>query len=198
MKAKWNGIERRKSLRLQAEYIVESLSGGNGTKPTEVLMHELLVHKVELEMQNEELRRANIEIEEARDRYRDLYELAPIGYITISQKGMINTINLTGATLLGLDRAKLTNRRFSTFVANTDKDRWHLLFMSMLKLAEDAQLGLNLQMRRSDGFQFAGYLHCLRKKTLNELPMLQVALTDLTQQTTIPEPAQAVGDLTGR
>ena len=191
MKPKWNGIKRRKSLRTQAEGLVRSVSTeANAPHPTAALMHELLVHKVELEMQNEELRRANIEMEEARDHYRDLYELAPIGYITINEKGVINAINLTGAALLGMDRTKLINRRFSTFVANTDKDRWHLLLMNMMKHAENEQeqQSFSLQLRRADGFQFAGNLHCLRKNALNELPMLQVALTDLTQHTTMPAP----------
>lgn len=186
MKAKWNGIERRKLLREQAESIVENLLADRN-QPVEILMHELLVHKVELEMQNEELRRANIEMEEARDHYKNLYELAPISYIIINRKGLINSINLTGAALLGVDRGKLINCRFSTFVADVDKDRWHCLFMSMAKLAEGAQLGFNLQMKRSDGFQFSGYLRCLHKETFNELPMLEVALTDLTQHTITTE-----------
>ena len=97
MKAKWNGIERRKLLREQAESIVENLLADRN-QPVEILMHELLVHKVELEMQNEELRRANIEMEEARDHYKNLYELAPIGYVMINGQGLINAINLTGST----------------------------------------------------------------------------------------------------
>ena len=101
--------------------------------PAEILLHELLVHKVELEMQNEELRRAYNALEEARDRYIDLYEFAPVGYITINREGLISEINLTGSALLGVDRTKLINRRFSKFVAPQDRDLWHRLFMNMMQ-----------------------------------------------------------------
>ena len=73
MTQKWDGIDRRISLRAEAEGMVVSLSPEEaGTQPTEMLLHELLVHKVELEIQNEELRRAHNAMEEARDRYVDL------------------------------------------------------------------------------------------------------------------------------
>jgi hypothetical protein len=69
MNQKWDGSERRKSLREQAETMVVSLSPDQiNSQPAEILLHELLVHKVELEMQNEELRRAYSSLEEARDR----------------------------------------------------------------------------------------------------------------------------------
>lgn len=183
MKKKWNGIERRTSLRTEAETMVGSFSiGANATNPTEMLMHELLVHKIELETQNEELRRAYAAMEEARDRYMDFYEFSPIGYITINRDGMISEINLTGAALLGVDRAKLINQRFSAFVAPPDKDRWQHLFMHMMKHVKDEQQKFGLMMTRTDGSQFYGHFDCLRKETLNAPPVLRVALSDITQQ----------------
>ncbi|MDD5463183.1 MAG: hypothetical protein PHG00_16415 [Methylococcales bacterium] len=108
MNQKWNGINRRLLLRAQAEALVDNLSPDEVTiSPAEMLLHELLIHKVELEIQNEELRRAYIALEEAQDRYTDIYESAPIGYVTIDRKGLISEINLTGATWLGLDRTEL-------------------------------------------------------------------------------------------
>jgi hypothetical protein len=86
MSLKWYGVERRQSLRAKADAMVGSLSPEETeARPAEVLMHELLVHKVELEMQNEELRRAYAALEEARDRYMELYEFAPVGYVSISR-----------------------------------------------------------------------------------------------------------------
>lgn len=184
MSQKWDGIERRKSLRAEAETMVSSLSPNQlAAQPAEILMHELLVHKVELEMQNEELRRAHAAMEEARDHYLDLYEFAPVGYITIHRNGMISEINLTGAAMLGVDRAKLINQRFSTFVADTDKDRWYRLSLAMMERPNGGQQKFGLEMTRADGMPFYGHLDCrLRKETVNAPQVLRVALTDITQQ----------------
>ena len=97
--------------------------------PTSDLLHELQVHQVELqvhqvelEMQNESLRQAQIALEESRDQYLELYEFAPVGFLTISREGLIIAINLTGTALLGEDRQKLLNLRFAHCVAESDQD----------------------------------------------------------------------------
>jgi len=188
MNKKWDGIDRRKSLRIEAEAMVGSFSAGErATQPTEMLMHELLVHKVELEMQNEELRRTHAAMEEARDRYVDLYEFAPIGYITITPEGMISEINLTGAEMLGVDRAKLLNQRFSMFVAEPDKDRWYRLFLNIMKRGKGQKQKFGLEILRADGSLFHGHLDCLCKETADAPSMLRIALTDLTQQKPVAE-----------
>jgi len=81
------------------------------------LNHELHVHQIELEMQNEELHRAKDEAEEALARYLDLYEFAPVGYVTLDPKGTILAVNLTGATLLGTERSRLVGLPFQAFLA---------------------------------------------------------------------------------
>src|SRR5512145_1072488 len=75
------------------------------------VVHELQVHQIELEMQNEELMRARAEVEEAYRQYTDLYDFAPVGYFTLGQDGTIRQVNLAGANLLGVERDKLINRR---------------------------------------------------------------------------------------
>lgn len=92
----------------------------------EHLVQELHVHQIELEMQNEELHRIQAELEDARARYFDLYDLAPVGYCTISEKGLILEANLTAATLLGLTRAALVNQPFSRFILPADWDVYYL------------------------------------------------------------------------
>jgi PAS domain S-box-containing protein len=81
------------------------------------LLHELQVHQIELEMQNEELRHARDEMEAVLEKYTDLYDFAPVGYVTLDGAGIIRSINLTGATLLGLERSRLDGRPFGLFLA---------------------------------------------------------------------------------
>jgi PAS domain S-box-containing protein len=88
------------------------------------LLHELQVHQAELELQNEELRSARGALEAARDRYLDLFDFAPIGYVTLDAAGKIESVNLAGAALLGLDRGALPGRSFDRFVAPADLPRW--------------------------------------------------------------------------
>ena len=77
----------------------------------------LQVHQIELEMQNAELRQARDEVETALEKYTDLYDFAPVGYFTLDRDGIIRAVNLTGASLLGIERSRLIGRRFGLFVA---------------------------------------------------------------------------------
>ena len=189
MNQKWDGIERRQSLRAEAEAILGSLSPNQmAAHPSEILMHELLVHKVELEMQIEELRMAHAELERARDHYYDLYEFAPVGYITLNRKGLITETNLRGAAFLGVDRAKLINQRFSKYIAEQDQDRWYRLFLNIMDHPKGKPLIVGLAMMRADGTLFSGHLDCLRKEENDALPLLRIALTDLTEHNTESDP----------
>ena len=81
------------------------------------LVHELQVHQIELEMQNDELIQARAELEAALRQYTDLYDFAPVGYFTLARDGTIHQVNLAGANLLGVERGKLVKRRFGVFVS---------------------------------------------------------------------------------
>jgi PAS domain S-box-containing protein len=99
---------------------------GLSFKDAQPVIHELQVHKIELEMQNEELRRAQIELEESRRKYSDLYDFAPVGYFTLDKNGLILEVNLTGADLLGLKKRALMKKPFSGFIHREDQDQFYL------------------------------------------------------------------------
>jgi PAS domain S-box-containing protein len=179
MVSKWNGIERRKSLRTAAESLVASLSPeAMNAQPVEALVHELIVHKIELEMQNEELRNTHAALEEALERYRDLYEFAPIAYLTITSEGVINDINRIGTELLGVNSHAAINRRFATFIAPEDRGLWHRQVVNLMECAKGEQHAFDLKMTRADGTVFLAHLDCLCRKMQNTPPILRVAVID--------------------
>jgi PAS domain S-box-containing protein len=121
-----DGSEGRQ-LRKKAEKILskktevpQKISSGDNEK----LIHELQVHQIELEMQNDELRKAQAEIEESRSRYVELYDFAPVGYFTLDHKGLIVDANLTGASLLGVERELLSDAPFFHFIIPEDRDQF--------------------------------------------------------------------------
>jgi PAS domain-containing protein len=92
------------------------------------LLHELLVDQIELELQGEELRRVQEALEISRARYFDLYDLAPVGYVTLSEQGMIREANLTAATLWGVPRSALVKQPLTRFILPKDQDIYYLLW----------------------------------------------------------------------
>lgn len=107
-------------LRRRAEDRLQKKEAGQSPRTeadAQKLLHELQVHQIELEMQNEELQRARDEIEAGLMKFAELYDFAPISYFTVDVEGTILEANLAAATLLGLERSRLMNRRFVSFVA---------------------------------------------------------------------------------
>ena len=97
------------------------------------LIHELRVHQIELEMQNEELRRVQNDLEISRSQYSDLYDFAPVGYLSMNRQGQIIDLNLTAARQLGMERGCLINQHLQHFVFQLDKKE----FFSHLKAIFD-------------------------------------------------------------
>ncbi len=112
-------------LRARAERIIQETPENIHHIPADdlqKLIHELHVHQIELELQNEELRRAQRISEEAQRRYFDLYDLAPVGYFTISRNGQILEVNLAGTNSLGIEKRKLISTLFIQFIIPEDRD----------------------------------------------------------------------------
>jgi diguanylate cyclase (GGDEF)-like protein/PAS domain S-box-containing protein len=143
-------------------------------RPAEGLLHELSVHQIELEMQNEALRQTQHALEESRDRYIDLYEFAPVGYLTLNVDGMITEINLTGATLLGWERNKLIHKSLRMLVVAEDQDKWVRHFISVKKQTENSRIELSLQ--RGDGTVFQAQLDFV-----SNAATARITLTDITK-----------------
>lgn len=119
-------------------------------------IYELRVHQIELEMQNEELRRIQHELETSRERYRDLYDQAPVGYLTMNEQGIILEANLTAAQLLGTARDSLLHRPLSTYISSDNQDCYYLLQKSLFDTKEPQTL--DIVMLRSDGATFQAHL----------------------------------------
>jgi PAS domain S-box-containing protein len=137
-------------------------------------------------MQNEELKRAQVALEESRDKYLDLYDFAPVGYFTLTQVGHIAEVNLASAALLGLGRPKLVHRGLGRFVVPEDRDRWDRHLLSVLHSAEKQTCELTL--KREDGSTFYARLESIRlDRPAQEAgeggtgPMIRVAMSDITQ-----------------
>ena len=171
-------------LRLKAELrLARSVPSLVNPQPGENLLHELMhelrVSQIELEMQNEALRQSQIDLENSRDRYVDFYDFALVGYLTLSSDGMIEDINLPGAELLGVERKKLTGRRFASFVATADQDRWNQLFLSTQK--SDQKRHCELALQKGDGAFSKVMLICQRLHKSDEKMVVRIVLIDVPE-----------------
>lgn len=148
----------------------------SASRSAEELLHELQVHQIELEMQNETLRQTQFVMEESRDRYVDLYDFAPVGYLTLNNAGLIVEVNLTGAALLGVERQKLLRHRFAEFVTLQDRDSWHKHFSSALQ--QGGKQSCEMELLRRDGSTFHSHMDCLH---LNG-SIARIAFSDISRR----------------
>ncbi|MHB8056964.1 MAG: PAS domain-containing hybrid sensor histidine kinase/response regulator [Desulfuromonadaceae bacterium] len=117
-----------------------------------MMFHELRVYQIELEMQNEELRRTQHELEISRSRYFDLYNLAPVGYLTLSEQGLVLEVNLAAAGMLGDVRTKILKKPISRFIYPEDQDMYYLHRKQLFEV-HDVQTW-EMRLVRSDGSHF--------------------------------------------
>jgi len=141
-------------------------------------LYELRVHQIELEMQNEDLRRAQTDLDASRARYFDLYDLAPVGYCTVSEKGLILEANLTAATLLRRERDTLVGRRLSAFISKEDQELYYWCRKKLFDTRQPQQC--DLRMARHDGTAFFAHLEVTAAKDEADAPVGHVALIDVT------------------
>jgi PAS domain S-box-containing protein len=180
MKSK-RGPKGSEDLRERAE---ESLKSGpqrpGDARPEEAasLIHELRVHQIELEMQNEELRRVQNDLEISRARYADLYDFAPVGYLTLNKHGQIVDLNLTAARQLGIERGRLLNKHFQYSVFQPDKKE----FFSHLNAIFDRRERQIAEVRLSPkgGDQFYARLESIYSEGEDGTGLCRTNMSDVT------------------
>ena len=164
-------------------------------------LHELRVHQIELDMQNEEMRRAQVELEEGRARYFDLYDMAPVGYITVSEKGMILEANLTAANLLGVVKRKLKERMFSRFILKEDQDIYYHLRKQLFEThsAGSGQGGepqaRELRMEKNDRTSFCAHLEATAAHDAEGELVCRIMISDITGRKQAEEALQKATEL---
>jgi len=166
------------SVRAKARQRLAGATPRPASLPAAALVHELQVHQIELEMQNDELKRTHHALEESRDEFVDLYDFAPIGYLTITRTGLVAAANLTVAGLLGVPRSQLLTGRFRQFVAPADLVQWDRHLLAAFQHPEKQMC--ELALRRKDGTEFPVRLDSFRKGDGGEQSVLRVAVSDIT------------------
>ena len=170
-------------------HLAEQEASERGGVPTEGvgpaaqrLIHELRVHQIELEIQNEELQRASIEREANRAKLRELYDFAPLGYLTLSEHGLVQEANLTCAAMLGTDRSSLMKARFSQFILPQDQDAFYR-FRARLLQKEDNQ-SCDLRLVRAPGHVFWATLNGTLAQGPTGGPRFRIVISDTTARHT--------------
>jgi PAS domain S-box-containing protein len=159
-------------------------------------LHELRVHQIELEIQNEELLHAQHELEVSRERYLDLYDLAPVGYFTLSGKGLILEPNLTLAILLSVARGRLVMQRLSQFIITEDQDKFYRFRHQLLSTPatgptqagqDAAQPACELRIVRGDGSLLWVELIASPAPDKDDEKGLRVTVTDISARKRLEE-----------
>jgi PAS domain S-box-containing protein len=148
-------------------------------QPTDNLLQELQLRHLKLEMQNEELLRTSKVLQASHDRYFQLYDVAPVCYITLTEDGVIEEVNQTCTALLGMGRETLINSLFTDYVLPEEAVRWQKHFHQAKQ--KEGKQGHEMMLRRADGAAFHAYLDCLSKQTGDVESRLHITFTDITE-----------------
>ncbi len=139
----------REELQQRFEALFKSNIDIPGNDELQSLLHDLQVHQIELEMQNRELSETQQQLEEARDRYADLYDFAPVCYVSFDAKGCIQEINLTGTAMLGQERTRLIGKPFSLWLT---KESTRLFFKHLHQTQQGGRVEKQeLQLKLENG-----------------------------------------------
>ena len=168
-------------LRKKAEELLQNrFSSMQDISHNDQYIHELHVHQIELEIQNEELRGAQIKLEESRREYFDLYNFAPVGYFTLDKDGIILKANLAGSELLGVERLNLLKRTFIQYIKTDQRNIFHQHLKKVLKTGNKQTVDLKLIRMGNNPF----YAHLETIKVLHDngnFKEFRITATDITK-----------------
>ncbi len=181
--------EKKNEIRRQAEGIArgeesqqpKNMENMGVLSPAETrqMLHELRVHQIELQIQNEELRIANVELDTVRTRYFDLYDLAPIGYCTLSENGQILEANLAAVTLLLSTRLSLIKQPIARFIIKEDQTLYYFYRKQLFETGEPQVC--ELRMVRKDGTLFWARLEGTVAKDADGASVIRNVISDITK-----------------
>jgi PAS domain S-box-containing protein len=175
------------SLRARAEKIAKMSRAdikSMTSQDVQQIIEELQIRQIELELQNDDLRNTQIELAESRDRYSDLYEFAPVGYVTLNKSGKILECNLTAATMLGFERPTLFRRNLSRFVSRESQDDWHWYLQSVF--SHETKQVCEVNMQRADGTPLAVRVEGIRFGPEDDR-RCRTALVEITERKRLEE-----------
>ena len=173
---------RQKAEALARQRAARTAEDSAALSPDEIqrTLHELRVHQIELEMQNEELRAAQAALEASRARYFDLYDLAPVGYFTLSEKGLILEANLTAATLLNVARGALVKQPITRFILPDDQDIYYRHRKQLFESKEPQVCELRLV--KPDGATFWAHLAATAGQWDDGATVCRCVMSDVTER----------------
>ena len=178
--------EPGQSLRLQAEHQLRELSqapsiaAAKSPQEMELALHELQVYQTELLIQNEHLRQTQIALEASWAHYVDLYDMAPVGFLTLNEKGLIQSANLTAASLLGVTRSNLLKQAISRFIFPQDRAAFYQCLRQLGVTC--APQSLELRLVRQDGRPLWVLLVAHNAVDADDGPVQRLVLSDISER----------------
>ncbi|MGB7874287.1 MAG: sensor domain-containing diguanylate cyclase [Anaerolineales bacterium] len=178
-------VLNKTELRRQAEAKLSERKLETGPLPAEQtdvrrLVHELEVHQIQLEMQNEELMQIRAKLEAALRQYTDLYDFAPVGYLTLERDGTILQVNLTGAKLLGIQRGNLVNKRFGLFVSEQSRSTFNTFLEKVIGSQRNEEC--EVELIKDGGDPIWVHIEAACDNTDEQGKVCHAALSDITKR----------------
>jgi PAS domain S-box-containing protein len=174
LRGKAEAIDRENML--QSPENIEILS----LEETQRMLHELRVHQIELEIQNEELRTKQVELDIARKRYFNLYDLAPVGYCTLSEEGLILEANLAAADMMGIARHKLIKQPLSRFIPPEYQNTYYLRRKQLRETGKPQNC--ELRIIKNDATSFWAHLTATVIEDIDTALINIIVLSDITER----------------